>query len=395
MSGWQVIVLSMGQQLSTSFSPEERAAAAALAAVDGIGRRTLRRVFDTLTKAKLKSTQFWDLGPGFWSHLALTKKQMESLQKFVSEYTYTDYFNALKKRQIRVMFSRDSDWPSALTNIDDPPEVLFVQAAGELPWIKSRCPNVAVIGSRSMTGYGRLATHQLVGGLVAAKATIVSGVMYGVDQTAHEVACQLNGTTIGVLGYGFDHCYPATVARVRQDIIQHGCLLSEYPPHVRPSKGGFAARNRLISGLSQAVVVVEAAQRSGTLITAECALDQVRTVCAVPGPISSPYSQGTKWLLNQGAVLVNSAADILIELGVTLSDKVVTAPNEESTSSITNRVINCLKLLPSDLPQLIANLQADPLAASISVGQIFQAVTELEINGSIMRNGSTYELSHC
>lgn len=375
--------------------PEERAARAALVAVDGFGRQTIRYLFDTLTKAKLKSTQFWVLGRPLWSKLSLNKKQLESLQKFVSEHTYMEYFSSLQKRGIRVLFPVDQDWPEALSTIDDPPEALFVQAAGELPWQNPRGPTVAVIGSRCMTGYGRLATQQLVSGLVAARATIVSGVMYGVDQTAHEVACQHSGSTIGVLGYGFEHCYPASVSQIRQNITHHGCLISEYAPHVRPSKGGFAARNRIISGLSQAVVVVEAAERSGTLITAQCALDQGRTVCAVPGPITNPYSQGTKWLLNQGAVLVSSAADILLELGVASSATVVNVHDAPGALTLTQRVMRCLGVLPADLPQLVTQLQAETLQPEVTIAQICQAVTELEINGSIMRNGSTYEPSHC
>lgn len=204
----------------------------------------------------------------------------------------------------------DENYPKLLLETVGPPPVLYLQGRVEL--LNSAC--VAMVGSRAATAYGRRSAFTLARDLAASGVTVVSGLALGVDSEAHRGALTARGGTIGVLGCGLDVIYPrqnhALYAQIRKD----GLLVSEYLPGTRPEGFRFPARNRIIAGLSRGVVVVEAARKSGSLITAELALEEGREIFAVPGQIDSFKSGGTHWLLQQGAKLVQSADDILVEL---------------------------------------------------------------------------------
>ena len=167
-----------------------------------------------------------------------------------------------------------------------------------------------------MTTYGKNATVKIVRELVFNKMTVVSGMARGIDTVAHKTALENSGYTIAVLGTGIDVIYPPENADLyRQIINQNGLVVSEYPPGLKPTKSSFPLRNRIISGLSQGVLVIEGRRQSGALISARYALDQGREVFAVPGPINSPTSEGTAYLIKQGATVVSGVTDILEELG--------------------------------------------------------------------------------
>lgn len=174
-------------------------------------------------------------------------------------------------------------------------------------------PAIGVVGSRKPTPYGRACCAALVKQLVQAGAVIVSGLAYGIDGEAHQTALQAGGKTVGVMGCGIDHVYPEGHRSLYRKMEAAGLLLSEHPPGTPPVPGLFPERNRIISGLSSGVLVIEAAERSGSLITVDCALEQGRDVFAVPGPIFSPVSVGPHNLIKQGAKLVTTSADILEE----------------------------------------------------------------------------------
>lgn len=205
----------------------------------------------------------------------------------------------------------DSDeYPPMLRSVPDAPMVLYrIGEAAAAP------TSVAVVGSRAPTGAGADFARALSADLAASGWTVVSGLARGIDAAAHEGALKGGGRTIAVLGCGLDVVYPAGTARLRDRIAASGAVLSEYPPGTPPIPGNFPARNRLISGLSRGVVVVEAASRSGALITARCALDQGREVMAVPGSPLFPHTEGSNRLLRDGAALVTGAADVLEVLG--------------------------------------------------------------------------------
>lgn len=210
----------------------------------------------------------------------------------------------------------DQAYPEWLRRCSDHPEQLFVK--GTWPWSESQLdrPSLAVIGTRHPTVYGATATQTLIRQLAHVRPIIVSGAMVGIDSLSHHAALAQKLTTVGVLGYGFEHCYPSSQLELFETILANGgCLVSEYPPAVGPRKHQFVHRNRIIAGLAQMVIVVEAAEQSGTMITVQYALDYGRSVGAVPGPITNPYSVGTSYLLNQGAVCVINGQSVLAEIG--------------------------------------------------------------------------------
>jgi DNA processing protein len=216
---------------------------------------------------------------------------------------------ALLKSGARVVTLSDDDYPPLLREIPDPPPYLYLK--GSLPASRTA---VAVVGSRRASEYGISSTTRLAHGLAEHGIAIISGLAQGVDAAAHRAALQASGTTVGVLGCGIDLIYPAENRRLFQEMAEKGGIISEFPVGTPPDAPNFPRRNRIISGLARGVLVVEAAEKSGSLITARFALDQGREVFAVPGNITFRASRGTNSLIKQGAKLVETVADILGEL---------------------------------------------------------------------------------
>jgi len=207
------------------------------------------------------------------------------------------------------------DYPAYLKETASPPAVLYVR--GEM--VQDDEWAVAVVGTRRLTAYGRQVTRELVRGLVRSRVTVVSGLARGIDTVAHKEALDSGGRTLAVLGCGADIVYPAENRELARRIVSgQGALVTDYPLGTQPEAKNFPARNRIISGMSLGVVVVEAGERSGALITAKFALEQDREVFAVPGNINSPASRGPNRLIQQGAKLVRHVDDVLEELNLTM-----------------------------------------------------------------------------
>jgi DNA processing protein len=200
----------------------------------------------------------------------------------------------------------DERFPASLRNIDEPPALLF--AAGNLSLLSR--PAVAIVGSRNHTAYGASACRTISGAVARAGGAVVSGMARGLDAVAHQAALDAGGATIGVLGNGLGVVYPAANRKLYEAMTERGLLLTEFAPGERPNAGSFPTRNRLISGLARATVIVEAAPGSGALITANFALEQGREVLAVPGPITSATSVGTNRLIRDGAAPIVDPADL-------------------------------------------------------------------------------------
>jgi DNA processing protein len=217
-------------------------------------------------------------------------------------------------------------FPRRLAEISDPPPGLFLRGAAEPELLGE--PSVAIVGARSCSDYGAHVARSLARDLSSAGVVVVSGLARGVDGWAHRGALEGRGATVAVLGCGIDRDYPRAHSQLARQVAEDGLLVSEYPPGVAPAPWRFPARNRIVSGLCLATVVVEARERSGALITADLALEEGREVLAVPGEITSSLSSGTNALLRLGATPATSAADVLEALGLDPVDLPTPQPSE-------------------------------------------------------------------
>jgi len=218
----------------------------------------------------------------------------------------------IEDNNIKPLFYLSEDYPHRLKHCDDGPLVLFFKGNAELNNQKV----ISIVGTRSATEYGRAMTNQIVKGLAAYGVLIVSGLAYGIDAAAHKASLDNSLSTVGVLGHGLDTLYPSNNAPLANKMLDNGGLITEFMSKTVPDKENFPKRNRIIAGMSDAVVVIEAAQRGGALITAEIALSYNRDVLAVPGTVLSNYSKGCNKLIKQNkAALIESAEDIIYALG--------------------------------------------------------------------------------
>lgn len=246
----------------------------------------------------------------------------------------------LDSNQIKLLIIDDSNYPALLKEIYDPPMLLYYK--GNLDWQKALF--FGVVGTRKITAYGKRAIEEIVSQLAVLGLTIVSGMAKGGDAKAHQTAIEAGGTTVGVLGSGLNCIYPSENKNLSQQIIQHGALISEFPPDMQPLKQNFPMRNRIISGLSLGLLVVEASEKSGTLITANCALEQNREVFALPGSIFNPYSKGPAKLIKMGAKLVLNIDDILEELNLEARREIKKSENILPSSEEEKKILNILDL---------------------------------------------------
>lgn len=270
----------------------------------------------------------------------------------------------------------DVEYPQILQEIADPPIVFYVQ--GRIELLTTLC--LAMVGSRAATSYGKRCSFTLARDLATAGITVVSGLASGVDSEAHGGALSVQGATIGVLGCGLDVVYPKHNSKLYDQIRRDGLLVTEYPLGTKPDGFRFPARNRIIAGLSRGVVVVEAARKSGSLITAEMAIDEGRDVFAVPGQIDSLKSDGTHWLLQQGAQLVQSAADICAEIGAGSSVKQVEEGSQERILSmldpISAELLAAIDVYPCSRNDLIAK-------SGLGSAKVAEVLLLLELEGLV------------
>jgi DNA processing protein len=271
-----------------------------------------------------------------------------------------------------VWLSGAAPYPAALLDLPDPPPHLF--ALGDPAALQG--PVVAVVGTRSATGYGERVTAQIVAGLAAAGACVVSGMATGIDAAAHRAALDAGGRTVAVLGTGVDVPYPAAHRTLHRRIVDSGAVLSEHPPGARATPGSFPRRNRLIAALAQVTIVIEAGHKSGALITAGHALDLGRAVAAVPGPIDAPHSAGTNELIRDGAAVVTGVDDALMLLGLSGSASPASSPSHRAPElSGDERIVwNGLAVGPLELDALASR-------TALPIRRCLNAVTALELSG--------------
>lgn len=288
-------------------TPDEQVLLAAYL-TDGLGNKTLHRLDTFLQQANLSWSQLPTFSDKTWVETKLSPASVAVLKNCITNDISNNTASTHKHHNWRVVTKLNPKYPQAWLGLSDQPLVIFTLGDDRL----LNQSAVAVVGTRQITTYGQWVTQQLTAELIDHHQVIVSGFMTGVDITAHQTAQQLGGRSIGVLGYGFLHRSPVAADDWWQPFLDAGNLLiSQFPPHTQPSKYNYPLRNKLVAGLSQAVVVTEAAAKSGSRLTAQAGWKYDRVVCAVPGPIDNPFSEGCKELINQGARLVTSGAEVM------------------------------------------------------------------------------------
>ncbi len=279
-----------------------------LACVPGIGGIRRKRLLERFGSPQaIFAAAFEDLATVEGVGTALAR----SIPTFADAPVAEETVDLCRRRGVDILVEGVAGYPRLLGHIDDPPGLLFVRGAFE----PCDAIAVAIVGARHASAYGRRVARLLAGGLARAGCTIVSGLARGIDEAAHRGALDAGGRTIAVLGSGVLEIYPPEHADLALEVTRHGAVVSEAPPLTQPQAGAFPARNRIISGLCLGTIVVEAADRSGALITARLAGEQGREVFAVPGPIDSRMSRGCHKLIRDGAKLVECVDDVLEELG--------------------------------------------------------------------------------
>lgn len=284
---------------------------------------------------------------------------------------------------------KDRDYPKLLKEIKDAPKILYY--SGKLPQTNENC--FAIVGTRLCSSYGKEIALEISGGLSEAGITIVSGLAPGIDTFSHQAVVERNKRTIAVLGTGLDEesIYPKENIELSRKILETGgCLISEYPPGTRGTRFTFPQRNRIISGLSLGVLVIEAKQKSGALITADYAFRQKRKVFAVPGPIHSLNSKGPHYLIKKGAKLVESADDILKSFNLLTYEvnRLKVGRNTIGENTEENLILNALKENALDIDKIIekTKLPAAKTASTLAI---------LEIKGKVRNLGNNiYAISH-
>src|SRR5262249_53267626 len=284
---------------------------------------------------------------------------------------------ARARRRMTTRLTRgDHGYPSWLAAIHDPPKQLWLRGRASAGLLAQ--PSVAIVGARACSSYGRAVARSLARDLAASGVVVVSGMARGVDGEAHRGALAGGGPTVAVLGCGIDRDYPVVHSELARRIGETGLVVSEYPPGVEPAPWRFPARNRIISGLSRAVVVVEARERSGALLTVRFALEQGRDVLAVPGEITSSLSAGVNALLRNGAAPVLCVDDVLEAIGV-----VRDAPRPREPDGAAGRVVAAVRSAAAT-PDEIARIVDLPAA------EVAALLTELELSGLVEPGEGAY-----
>jgi DNA processing protein len=361
----------------------------ALRRVDGIGNLGFKKLVDALGtpeavfRAPLNMlTAIPDVG----------KKSASGIKSFNDWRTIEKEIELCEKQKVTIITCRDKSYPDLLLHIYDYPTILYVRGTLEHDDV-----NIAVVGSRQASTYGKYSTEKLCRELAFYGVTVVSGMARGIDAAAHRGAIAGKGRTIAVLGCGLDIIYPSENEKLYNEIPAHGAIITEFPFGTPPNAANFPARNRIISGLSLGVVVVEATDKSGSLITARIAGEQGREVFAVPGSIDSAGSKGTNKLIKEGAKLVETVQDILEEIAPQIKkpdvdtdkDDINRHLNAPGEVDIHNQVID----LSADEIMILKNISSKPLhvntiieSTGLNAGKVLNVLMQLELKGIITKS---------
>lgn len=343
--------------------------------VPGIGATRVARLiehFGSLERA-------WHAGVEHLRGAGLNERAAQSLAATRKRISLDREMARLDQAGVHIRTLGGEDYPRLLREIPSPPLVLYVRGT-----LDARDEHaIGVVGTRRVSAYGREMARRLSGDLAAAGLTIVSGLARGVDAVAHQTTLDHGGRTIAVFGCGLDTIYPPEHRRLAEQIAQQGALVSEFPLGTRPEASNFPVRNRLISGLSLGVVVVEAPRRSGALITANFAADQGRNVYAVPGSALSAGSEGPLQLLRDGATLAASADDVLADLNMPVRQTAFEVRQALPASNEEARILALLDLEPRHIDEVA-------MEGGIGIHRLSALLLEMQLKGLVRNVGAQH-----
>ncbi|MDI6602356.1 MAG: DNA-processing protein DprA [Thermoanaerobacteraceae bacterium] len=304
--------------------------------------------------------------------LSLNDKVIDEIKKY-NDQDIKFYINNLKANGIKLITYNDDEYPEALKNINDPPPVLYIKGNEEI----LNDMSLAIVGSRNCTYYGSQIAFDFSAQLAEIGFVIVSGMARGIDSQAHRGALSVNGKTIAVIGSGLDIIYPRENRELYTEIIQKGAVISEFPLGTEPLKQNFPRRNRIISGLSMGVLVVEAGEKSGSLITASFALEHGKEVFAIPGNINYESSKGTNKLIKDGAKLVASINDIIeeYELRSDLREKI----ENQKVNNLSEKYIRILEYVKNEP----VNINSISNISGVRMNELIPILNSLTLAGYI------------
>lgn len=352
---------------------EERNFSLAFSLANGIGPKRFERLLKIFGSAK----DAWSGTENDFQKAGIGDLTYKKFENFRNSFNMQSYLEKLKQKEVQFITLVDNNYPINLKKINNAPIVIYVKGdILNIDW--NKC--IAVVGTRKVTKYGEEVTEKLVSELVANGFLIVSGLALGIDAKAHKTALENNGKTIAVLGSGVDLCYPRENLFLYNKIAKDGgAIISCFPLSMQPSTGTFPARNRIISALSIGVLVTEAGEDSGALITADYAKEQGKQIFAVPGPITSKLSEGTSKLLKNGATFVSSVQDILDAFGMKLS--ALKNIENYNFSSEEKKIYDVLKNESLNINEISKKTKIDISKLSI-------ILTSLEIKGVVKNLGA-------
>jgi DNA processing protein len=306
----------------------------------------------------------------------LPQKVVENFTKIRQQLDLNRVMDEIGKKGIKILTLQDEDYPRRLKEINQPPPVLYVKGSinVEDEWA------VAVVGTRRVTAYGRQVASEIAQFLAQNGITVISGLARGVDAISHQAALKAGGRTVAVLGSGVDVVYPPEHAKLANEITSQGALVSDYPVGTQPDGINFPPRNRIISGLSMATIVVEAGEKSGALITAEFAVEQGKEVFAVPGSILTPQSEGTNRLIEQGARPLLKMSEILDTLKLEQIPEKQNSRRQFPLNPIETKLLSALSQDPIHIDEVCSQ-------AGLPISEVSATLTMLELKGMVSQVG--------
>lgn len=370
--------------------------------VQGLGNRTI----DKLLCGGWKCGELFEIDTRELKGI-LTQKQIKNFEESRRIWDFEKEKEKLRRGDIRFVSRVDREFPEKLKSIPDPPFALYVK--GELP--DPAKPSVAIIGARMCSEYGRYMARQFGRGLAMAGVQVISGMAMGVDGISQKAALLAGGRSFGIVGSGVDVCYPEENLEIYRLLSENGGVISELPPGIQPQARFFPMRNRIISGLADVVLVIEAREKSGTQITVDTALEQGREVLAVPGRVTDRLSDGCNLLISQGAGVALEVEDVLERLRgnqepfpLTVNNQKKTEKEKKSVDEIASilmesegekqpekledKILSILDIIPVSASYIMEELYKQ--GSDVSVPELLQTLMNMSFEGKIVQNGAYY-----